>query len=148
MEVTPVEVEDLWTWLRASGHDRDLAGSLRETVRLYGLDRPEAGNGQRRFSRRSYTCPFHRTGTVGSPAGTAGCMVPPEFKPYGCLAFNARRPGVRDGEDCGSDQDLLRQRETVEGEADTNAALARRHGFTWEKKALPLALLERLGRSV
>ena len=72
---------------------------LRACVERYQLDEIP-GDGRRDLLRRSYTCPFLRTAPLG-------CGVDPDHKPYGCLAFNPRRPDQAEGGDCASDVDLL-----------------------------------------
>jgi hypothetical protein len=136
MQVTPLEALDLYLWLLAEGRwDEALVATLHDCATRYGLDRPPLGDGRRVFSRRHYTCPFF----VG---GARGCSVSRHAKPYGCLAFNSRRAGVREGEDCGSDQPLLEARESVEaGEAQANGALQATLAGAWDKRPLPTALL-------
>lgn len=136
MQATPLEALDLYLWLRAQGRWSDgLAATLQETATRYGLDRPPIGDGRRVFSRRHYTCPFF----VG---GGRGCSVSRHAKPYGCLGFNSRRAGVREGESCGSDQALLAARESSDAqEAVANDTLRAALEGAWEKRPLPTALL-------
>ena len=89
------------------------------------------GDGRREM-RKTYTCPFYTPGPTG-------CSIHPDWKPYGCLAFNPRRPGVTSGGHCASDQDLLLKRETG-GEAETNTALREQHKLDWSTAPLPIAL--------
>lgn len=102
MRISALEADELVAHLRATERDtEETRDMLRATIARFGLDRPAPGDGRRVFGRRRYTCPFF------SEAGR--CTIAPEAKPHGCLAFNARRPGVRDGEDCASDQELMRE---------------------------------------
>ena len=99
MRVTPREARDITRHLAATGRATDATRALlRATIARFGLDRAEPGDGRRSFGRRRYTCPFFVE---------RRCTIAPEAKPYGCLAFNARAPGVRDGENCASDQNSL-----------------------------------------
>lgn len=136
MQVTPLEALDLYLWLEAEGRwDEALVATLSDCATRFGLDRPPLGDGRRVFSRRHYTCPFF----VG---GARGCSVSRHAKPYGCLAFNARRPGIREGEDCGSDQALLEGREGADpAEAQADEALRATLPGAWDKRPLPTALL-------
>lgn len=136
MQLTPLEALDLYLWLVEVGRwNADLVQHLQEHTARYGLDRPPLGDGRRVFSRRHYTCPFF----VG---GGQGCSVSRQAKPYGCLAFNARAAGVREGENCGSDQPLLAERELIDSqEVLMNSTLARVLKLDWEKRPLPTALL-------
>jgi Fe-S-cluster containining protein len=117
MRISPVEALDLQRHLASQGRwTPELLDTLRDTVTRYRLDH-DAGDG-RRSLRKTYTCPFHTP-------GPRGCSIHPDHKPYGCLAFNARKPGITDGGHCASAQDILRQRETAfPAEADHNRALA------------------------
>jgi hypothetical protein len=139
MRVTPLEAVDLLDALSAAGRaGPELVQSLEATVRRFGLDRPAPGDGRRSFGRRRYTCPFLRDGALG-------CSIAQDAKPYGCLAYNARRAGVVDGEDCASDQLLL---DGVHGaaEAALSDALARELGVSWTSASIPEALLDLLAR--
>lgn len=134
MRVTPEEALDLVAFLRAAGADEAaVAASMRESVARFGLDRPTPGTGSRDLSRRRYTCPFY-------DGGHLGCRIDQAHKPYGCLAFNPRRPGVQDGEDCGGDDELLEARRNRAGE---RADFPR---FGWDKLPIPLAVLAVLAK--
>jgi len=134
MRITPVEALDLKR--RLQSEDRwtpELLDTLRDTVRRHRLDQ-DAGDGRRRL-RKTYTCPFF------SP-GPRGCSIHPDHKPYGCLAFNARSPGITEGGDCASARDLLLAREAASPEeASANTALRARLSLDTETDPIPLALL-------
>ena len=135
MQVTPTEALDLYTFL--VDEDRwndDLKRDLLKTIHEYRLDKEVPSNGRRDFMRRYYTCPFFST-------GGKGCSIDPEFKPYGCLAFNAKQPGIEDGECCGSDEKLLENFENKEF-TQNNLMLSEALGLDWIKKDIPSALLD------
>ncbi len=99
MRITREEAEDLKDFLISEGRwNEELRVRLSETIRTYRLDQ-EMGDG-RRALRKTYTCPFYAGGKLG-------CTIAPAHKPYGCLAFNPRSPGLTKGGDCVSDQELL-----------------------------------------
>ena len=101
MKITRQEAEDMKSFLEAEGRwTAELMDTLSETVRRYRLDQ-DLGDG-RRSLRRTYTCPF----TSGE---RLGCTIAPTHKPYGCLAFNPRSAGLRQGGDCTSDRATLEQ---------------------------------------
>ncbi len=130
MRITPVEARDLRRWLESEGRwTPELIASLRDCVTRFRLDQ-DAGDG-RRSLRKTYTCPFYTNSRLG-------CSIHPDHKPYGCLAFNARRPGITDGGTCASAQDLLQQREALFPEENAlNHALAPDPS----PRPIPLALL-------
>jgi hypothetical protein len=132
MQVTPIEAFDLYGFLVREGRFDSVA--LEKNAQRFGLDRPAISAGQGRYVRRRYTCPFHSEGPLG-------CSIDPEHKPYGCLGFNPRGPGVKEGEDCGSDQELLERRESRD-EGNLNQLLRESLGIAWEKESIPVALLE------
>lgn len=132
MQITPVEARDLKAWLlKENRWNEECRQSLRDCVRKFRLDQ-DAGDG-RRTLRKTYTCPFYRPGPLG-------CSISPKHKPYGCLAFNARRPGITDGGDCASDLGLLAARESTP-ENDCNARLREEWRLPFEKAPIPVALL-------
>lgn len=135
MQVTPVELFDVVELLQErQAFTPALKQGLQDCVRKYRLD-VEVGHG-RRTLRKTYTCPFYTPGPTG-------CGLNRTHKPYGCLAFNARKPHVTEGEDCGSDSDQLQAREDLfETEERDNERLRVAWKLYWEKAPLPLALLE------
>jgi hypothetical protein len=136
MRVTPLEAVDLYDALVAGGRmGPELEAALAATVQRFGLDRPAPGDGRRSFGRRRYTCPFLRDGSLG-------CTLPAAAKPYGCLAYNARRAGVADGEDCGSEQALLDAARAAAVATDLDDRLRAELGLAWETATIPEALLD------
>ncbi len=94
MRIDAAEADVIAAHLRA--HPSDLPAwitRLEDSVRRFGLGRPEAGDGRRALARRRYTCPFYLE---------PGCALPFEVKPLGCLAFNPRGGGLTDGGNCGT----------------------------------------------
>lgn len=135
MQMTALETEDLYQYLKTENKWNDeLVLKLKECIREFRLDK-EISTGKNSNFRRSYTCPFFKHESLG-------CPLPPEVKPYGCLAFNAMSSGVKDGEDCSSDLELLEKRETEE-EVLENQKLKESKKYYWDKMPIPMALLER-----
>jgi Fe-S-cluster containining protein len=135
MQITPVEAQDIKTYLESEGRwTKDLQQTLRETVHRFRLDQ-ELGDG-RRTLRRTYTCPFYR-------AGPGGCSISRHHKPYGCLAFNPREPGITEGGNCASDQKRLESRETdfSFSERLENQRLKKKWDWISDKQPIPIALL-------
>ncbi len=132
MLITPVEALDLKTWLQSQDRwNDDLIIRLKDCIKKFRLDQ-DLGDGRRSF-RRTYTCPFYRN-------GPQGCSISRHHKPYGCLAFNARSPGLTEGGDCASDQESLKTLES-EAEASHNQFLKLKHQWLFEKAPIPVALL-------
>ncbi len=135
MRMTALETEDLYQYLVTNDQwNQDLVKRLEACIVEYRLDKDIPTKGGTSF-RRTYTCPFFKHESLG-------CPLPPEVKPYGCLAFNALGSGVEDGENCSSDLELLESRESIE-ETNENLLLKEKHGFYWDKLPIPMALLER-----
>lgn len=136
MQTTPLETLDVLNFLRASGRWTDeLKLTLQANVAKFRLDQIP-GNGRKNFLRRTYDCPFF----AGS---SLGCTLERTIKPYGCLGFNPTASKETQGDSCGSNQDLLAQREDVWAtEAAENTKLKAQYSLWWEKLPLPLALLE------
>ncbi len=129
MQTTQQETSDLYFYLKETGRiTPELIGSLKKCVSDYRLDK-FFGDGKRAL-RKTYTCPFY------SP-GPKGCSIPPDYKPYGCLAFNPTQAAVTDGSGCQSDQELLLKREQMAG-----VDKVVHEKFWWEKLPMPVALLE------
>lgn len=135
MQMTALETEELYSYLTEKNlWNSELETRLQECITEFRLDK-EITTGKNTSFRRSYTCPFFKHESLG-------CPLPPEVKPYGCLAFNALSNGVKDGEDCASDLDLLEERESKE-EEDENVKLKEQRHYYWDKLPIPMALLER-----
>jgi hypothetical protein len=144
MQITALEALDAWTVLRETMTAAELEATkkrLEQSARDQGLDRGGAGDGQRTFSRKRYTCPLFQGRELG-------CPLPSEAKPYGCLAFNPVAAGVK-ARDCASGPGLLeaRGRETLGQEAALMAELVAL-GARDDAKAIPVALLEIAGLGV
>ncbi|CAM2066147.1 hypothetical protein SCOR_12265 [Sulfidibacter corallicola] len=142
MQTTPLETVEIIRYLKRAGRlDAELIERLRETVRRYRLDAPSPGDGRRHFVRRTYTCPFF----MGQ---ARGCSLSRTIKPYGCLGFNPHRPDQTEGGDCASDTTALTLREARSAELETahNQWLRARLELDWEKKPMPVALLDILER--
>lgn len=136
MMVTPLEAVELMRYLRASQNATDeLKAKCQSTVTQYRLD-AQTGNGRRSYLRRTYTCSFFNFKELG-------CPLPREYKPYGCLAFNAHHATEKAGEHCYSELDLLKKREEqFPEEAALNERWKQKLNLYWEKSPLPLALLD------
>ena len=136
MMVTPVEAFDLLAFADRKAWDRQwLREKLQSCVKRFSLDRGVPSDGQRVFSRRTYTCPFF-------DEETSLCGISPEFKPYGCLGYNARRVGEKEGGSCRSDVEALQKREkSLTEEEQLNDAIRRSYQLEWHKQPIPLALL-------
>ena len=137
MQVTPLEAMDLYQYLQEKGRwDEALELRLRETISHFRLDQAPPSDGRRTFSRRRYTCPFFKDQSLG-------CSIAPEYKPYGCLGFNAIGPGVKDGENCTSRIEVLEKRELAYAdEGRDNESLREKYQLQWEKISIPEALLD------
>ena len=90
IQITPLEGYELLRYLLGSDRwTEERVAKLERTVleaRLnVALNLP-----RNQIFRRTYTCPFFSGGKLG-------CAVPPELKPYGCLAFNPRSARQREG---------------------------------------------------
>lgn len=135
MQMTAIETEELYNYLIENNlWTDDLEKKLQDCITEFRLDK-EISTGKNSNFRRSYTCPFFKHESLG-------CPLPAQIKPYGCLAFNANSSGVKDGEDCSSDLELLEKRESEE-ETIENEKLRESKGYYWEKLPIPMALLER-----
>ena len=145
MHVTFLEVIDIFLYLNDKKlWNFRLEKKLKATVEDFRLDYDLYLASQKNF-RRTYTCPFFE-------AGSKGCGLPREHKPYGCLGFNPTQKNVKDGEGCGSNKELLElHHKSVENDnLEIQAALEQLKTinksfadvFYWTKKDLPRALLD------
>ncbi len=136
MMVTPIEAIDLrshlyekWLW------NDELKERLQQCIDDFRLDE-HLDLGRGRAFRRTYTCPFYKNQSLG-------CPLPPAIKPYGCLAFNPTAGRPIDGQGCKSDLKSLEKRESlVSDEEELNNRLKAYLGLDWDKKPIPVALLE------
>lgn len=137
MQTDPIQTLELYIFLqREKRWNEDLVEELEEVIRNNRLDY-EIQTGLGSSFRRTYTCPFYNK-------GPKGCSIDPEWKPFGCLGFNARTPGASEGSDCSSDLDLLKRRESMYEEAEnvSNRYLIEELKLDWEKLPMPVALLK------
>jgi Fe-S-cluster containining protein len=136
MMITPLETMDLLEYLQQAGRlTAELKARLQESVERFRLDYPMA-TGRGTFLRRTYTCPFFQHQELG-------CSIPREAKPYGCLGFTNHHLTERASQHCHAEPDLLEKRELhSSGEDQKNVELRRHFELDWEKKPIPLALLE------
>lgn len=135
MQISPLEAFDVFIFLKKSSRlDEKLIQELKACVKHYRLDY-EISTGKGTSLRRTYTCPFFKP-------GPKGCTIDPSSKPYGCLAFNPLKQGVSEPGFCSSDQKLLEDRESSQqSEVTANEILREQLKLDWDKKPLPLALL-------
>lgn len=137
MLVTPIEALDSYQYFFEKGQiDQKLIDCLNKNIKEFRLDN-EMSIGRGRVFRRNYTCPFFNT-------GAKGCSIGPRHKPYGCLGFNALEKNVLESGHCTSYTDVLNTREErcSSEELELNEFLKKRLSLYWDKKNLPLALLE------
>ncbi|WP_372655544.1 hypothetical protein [Halobacteriovorax sp.] len=137
MQTDPIQTLELYTFLHKNKRwNEELISELKEVIRNNRLDY-EIQTGLGSTFRRTYTCPFFNK-------GPKGCSIDPEWKPFGCLGFNARSPGASEGSDCTSDMNLLKKREDLyEAKEDiSNSYLKELLGLDWDKLPMPVALLK------
>ena len=137
MQTTPLETKELLEYLKEEGRINDkLVKDLKATIKRYRLDQ-DLIHHKKSLIRRTYTCPFFKDQNMG-------CSIAPEAKPYGCLGFNAKSPAVKDGENCGSDIELLERRELlhIELESVENQKIKAELEIHWDKQPMPVALVE------
>ncbi len=142
MQTDAIQTLELYLYLNnESRWNEELIAELKEVVRNNRLDY-EIQTGFGSSFRRTYTCPFYNK-------GPKGCSIAPEWKPYGCLGFNARSPGASEGSDCASDLKILKIREEKNEamEEVANEYLKKELGLDWDKLPMPVALL-RLSEAV
>jgi Fe-S-cluster containining protein len=136
MQITPLETQDLYDYLQRKERINDkLIQSLKECVKEFRLDK-EIFISKGKSLRRTYTCPFYKGESLG-------CSISIHSKPYGCLAFNPLEQKVSEFGKCSSDQALLEQ---VNFPKQLNQKIKESYQFDWEKKPIPLALLELLDK--
>ncbi|WP_157765822.1 hypothetical protein [Halobacteriovorax marinus] len=137
MQTDPVQTLELYLFLKDNNRWNDeLIAELKEVIRNNRLDY-EIQTGAGSMFRRTYTCPFYNK-------GPKGCSISPEWKPFGCLGFNANSSGASEGSDCHSDLELLQKREDLfEGREElANHYLKEKLDLYWDKLPMPVALLE------
>ena len=144
VQTTPMETADIYFGLLEKGKiNEDLVNRLETVIRSYRLDREVPGNAKRNYIRRTYTCPFFKHESLG-------CDLSLKIKPYGCLGFNALEKGIKDGENCSSDQELLLERENKSSqvESSVNLKLKEALNLEWDKRPMPVALLEFINKLI
>ena len=137
MMSTPLETSEILIWLNETQQKTEaLKEKLQNTIKQYRLDQL-TGYGRRSFLRRTYTCPFFNHKELG-------CPLPPEVKPYGCLAFNSHHKEEKAGEHCYSETDLLikREEENELYEKVINEKLKTKYKLWWDKLPMPVAVME------
>lgn len=140
MQTSPLETQDILQFLAAEKRlDESLRQQLQRTVRRYRLDQPLPGDGRRCFARRTYTCPFFEK---------ADCTLSRTAKPYGCLGFNPGQAAITEGGNCHTDTLQLQAREAQFARAEQvlNQQLKQDLLLDWEKKPMPVALLEMMDK--
>ena len=142
MQITPLEAFEILISLQLTSEAiPELKTKLLKNVQDYRLDH-EIFLGKKNNShlRKTYTCPFFA-------AGTLGCTIKKELKPYGCLGFN---PRIEDdnGDQCHSNKDLLleRERKAQMSEEMANALLKEKLNLNWTKLEIPKAVLQLLDK--
>lgn len=137
MQTDAIQTLELYIYLQNENMWNDeLIEELELVVKNNRLDY-EISTGAGSSFRRTYTCPFYNK-------GPKGCSISPEYKPYGCLAFNANGQNVNKGEDCSSNKEFLLERDStyVNIENLANDSLKKTLSFDWDKLPMPVALLE------
>lgn len=102
MQITQQEAQDIFDDLTERNLlTPPLRMKIDQTIKEYRLDVEIPSFGARSNIRRTYTCPFY------SP-GPKGCLISPDKKPLGCLAFNPSQADARGlSSGCRSDQKSL-----------------------------------------
>lgn len=136
MQVDPLQALELLSYLESKDLLDKYLDSIKQSVQNYRLDKEiYLGNGKQ--LRRYYTCPFYMKQSCGCPIGTG-------FKPYGCLAFNPLKENVSVEGHCTSDIEILEFREKKFGDLEekVNQSIKEELKLYWDKKPMPIALLE------
>lgn len=136
MMMTPLEAHDLYQYLvQTNQWNESLVSKLEENIREFRLDYDLSTTRNQNF-RRTYTCPFFKHQSYG-------CPLPIHVKPYGCLAFNPLDETSKEGEGCESDHSALEKREQLDlNEEKSNVEVKENYQLSWDKKPIPVALLE------
>jgi len=137
MQITPLEAIELIQYLTKQNMTMNkIKLTMNKTIIEFRLDKSNLSYGNKNF-RKTYTCPFYQN-------CNDGCSISPEYKPYGCLAFNPIKKSVTMGKDCRSDIQLLEKRALNHQKAEDNFNIKiRKHlQLNWDKQAIPIAILE------
>ena len=142
MQITPLEAFEIILSLEVTAENLpELKNKLHKNILDYRLDHEIfLGKKINSLLRKTYTCPFF-------VAGSKGCTIKKDLKPYGCLGFNPRIENDN-GDQCHSNIALLETRETNEiiNEDNANAFLKRELQLEWNKLEIPNAVLFILDR--
>lgn len=138
MQITPLEAFEIITSLEVTAENiSEIKTKLQKSIQDYRLDH-EIFLGKKKNShlRKTYTCPFF-------VAGSKGCTIKKELKPYGCLGFNPRIENDN-GSLCLSNTPLLetRENEQMDSEKNANRFLREELKLDWEKLEIPKAVLK------
>jgi Fe-S-cluster containining protein len=137
VQIDPLQTLELLDFLIIEKRwNNETRKTLEQNIIDFRLDN-EILLGRGKALRRYYTCPFF----VG---GGKGCSIDPKSKPYGCLGFNPSVENAEEGNGCHSNRSLLEAREDQfqSLEEKANQYLKRELNIYWEKKPIPVALLE------
>lgn len=136
MLLTPLEAVELTAYLKEQSQlNQEFKEKLESTVVKYRLESKYKSS--KSYLRKTYTCPLFNNHSLG-------CPLPPEVKPYGCLAFNSHSVTSKASAECFSEKDLLEKKEIqyFSEEEVQNTELRKKLGITWEKSPIPNAILE------
>lgn len=134
MQITPLESLEMLYFLNQQNRINDtLKLELEQNIKNFRLDQ-HISLKRGSLLRRYYTCPFYKN-------QSKGCSIDPEFKPYGCLAFNPIKSNEMTGDQCRSDTALL---ESIPEEIHQtlNQKIKLDLNLTWDKLPIPVALIE------
>lgn len=141
MQITPLEGVEILTYLKESNRlDDSLKEKLKRCVADYRLN-VEISTSRGRAFRKTYTCPFFTP-------GPKGCSLPKDVNPYGCLGFNPKVMGVKNGGNCSLQEDVaqLREEKFKTYEMKINQRLREAYDLSWYKTSIPQALLSLWGK--
>lgn len=137
MLITPFEAVELYSYLNDEGRiNGELLSGLRKNIEEFRLDK-DFTQGKGSSLRKNYTCPFYKK-------GSKGCSIDPAAKPYGCLGFNPMEGQLIGDGGCESNIVILKKRATffLKDEELVNDRLKKQFNLWWDKRAIPLALLD------
>lgn len=133
MQIDNIQTIDLYVYLKKNDLFDPI--ELRECIEEYRLTPTNTGS-KGQYLRKRYTCPFFKREKLG-------CMISPDYKPYGCLGFNAQAENVKNGEACGVYQEELENRESNRvDEVALNKKLSSELNLINDKQPIPIKLLE------
>ncbi|RPJ69311.1 MAG: hypothetical protein EHM20_16540 [Alphaproteobacteria bacterium] len=140
MKITPIEAFEILISLEVTKDNlSEIKTNLQKNIQDYRLDfEISLGRKNNSILRKTYTCPFF-------VAGSKGCTIKKDLKPYGCLGFNPRIENDNGGQ-CLSNVDLLEERENaqLDNEQIANDFLKNELKLDWEKLEIPKAVLSLL----